>query len=396
MIVIIGIVLSIFLSLILLSKKSKSLSDKILLAWLITIAITLILFKLQTEEARSSYPFLLGWGFPFPLLQWPFLYLYVLSLTSKEPLKTTNLSLHFLPFFLSILLFSKYFLLPYQVKIDIYNRHGEGYETEMTIHLIAIILSGVAYTILASRELWRYKQNINNEFSYTEKITLNWLLYLILGMTCILLIVLFGANDVIIYSSITGVVLYMGYFGIKQVGVFSEKLKMEQSHVSKDDFMIDSQLVSQTVNSSDSNENNATPETTPTTEKVKYEKTRISDNEINSIHQSLKELMNEEKLYKNPELTLSEVAKRIPIHPNALSQVINTVEGKNFYDYINIQRVEEFKKIALLPKSNQFTLLSSAFESGFNSKTSFNRNFKKVTNLSPTEFLKQKNIRLQD
>jgi AraC-like DNA-binding protein len=395
MTIIIGIILAIFLSLILVSKKSKSLSDKILLAWLIAIAITLILFKLQTVEARYDYPYLLGWSFPLPLLQWPFLYLYVLSLTSIEPFRT-KMFLHFLPFILSILLFSKYLFLPNETKIDIYNMNGVGYETEMNINLIAIILSAIAYTILSSLQLWKHKQNINSEFSYTDKITLNWLLYLIIGMTCLLLIILLGGNDNIIFSSITGVVLYIGYFGIKQKGIFNENLKMESAEISQNGITIESHLDSRIVYSNDYVENSLLSEKSPKTETVKYNKTKLSDNEITSIHKRLMELMEEEKLYKHPEISLSDVAQKIPIHPNALSQVINTVEEKNFYDYINSQRVKEFQRIVLQPKSNQFTLLTLACESGFNSKTSFNRNFKKVTNQTPSEFLRQKNIQLPD
>ncbi|TAE86792.1 MAG: AraC family transcriptional regulator [Bacteroidetes bacterium] len=387
----IGIILAIFLSLILISKKGKSLPDKILLAWLITIATTLILYKLQTEEARYNYPFFLGWGFPFPLLQWPFLYVYVVALTSKEPLRV-RLLLHFLPFVCSVLLFSRYFFLPNQLKIDIYNRQGEGYETEMTINLMAIILSAIVYTILSGYELLRYKQRIKDEFSSTEKITLNWLRYLIIGMTCILFVVLLGGNDEYIFSSITFLVLYIGYFGIKQVGIFNENFQMEQRVVS----INDSQLTSENVDSSNTNETITIPEIVPTPEKVKYEKTKISDDEMIAIHQQLKELMYREKLYKNAELTLSEVAQKIPVHPNTLSQVINTAEGKNFYDYINLQRIEEFQRIIFLPQNKEYTLLSLAFECGFNSKTSFNRNFKKVTHLSPSEYIKQKNIQLKD
>lgn len=395
MTIIIGIILAIFLSLILLGKKSKSLSDKILLAWLIAIAITLILFKLQTVEARYDYPYLLGWSFSLPLLQWPFLYLYVLSLTSIETFRT-KMFLHFSPFILSILLFSKYLFLPNDTKIDIYNMNGVGYETEMNINLIAIILSAIAYTILSSHQLWKHKQNINSEFSYTDKITLNWLLYLIIGMTCLLLIILLGGNDNIIFSSITGVVLYIGYFGIKQKGIFNENLKMESAEISQNGTTIESHLDNRIVFSNDYAENSLLSENSPKKEKVKYNKTKLSDNEIASIHKRLTELMGEEKLYKHPEISLSDVARKIPIHPNALSQVINKVEEKNFYDYINSLRVKEFQRIVLQPKSNQFTLLTLAFESGFNSKTSFNRNFKKVTNQTPSEFLRQKNIRLPD
>lgn len=392
MTVTIGIILASFLALILLSKKTKSFPDKILLAWLTVIAITLVLFKLQTPELRSGFPLLLGWVFPFPLLQWPFLYLYVVSLTSPKPFSRALL-LHFVPFVFGVLLFSNYYFLPYHTKLHIYNQQGQGYETEMTINLLAILLSAVVYTILASRELWRYKQNIKNEFSDTEKITLNWLFYLVVSMTCILLIVVFGAHDDIVFSSITGVVTYIGYFGIKQVGVFSEKLKTEQTWLPKEKSEMEAQVALSTTSAIEHGLGSELPNKT---ERVKYEKTKISSTETESIHQRLKELMNNEKLYKNPELTLSEVARRIPVHPNALSQVINSVEGKNFYDYINFKRVEEFQQAVAAPKNNQYTLLSLAFECGFNSKTSFNRNFKKVTKLSPSEFLKQKNIQIQN
>ena len=392
MIILIGIIIAIFLSLILISKKSKTLSDWTLLAWLITIALYLILEMLVTKEARYSYPFFLGWGFPFPLLQWPFLYLYVSSLTSRERLKVRCL-LHFFPFFLSFLLFSNFLFLPYDTKIDIYNKKGQGYETEMTINLIAIILSAIIYTILSSIKLWKYKQSIKNEFSFIEKITLNWLFYLIIGMTCILLIILCRLDDKYIFSSIAGFVIFIGYFGIKQVGIFNQNLPMEQNFISNDNFPITVQFVAQPENFSAANEINTFSETVP---KAKYEKSKISADEVNRIHQKLSELMSNEQLFKNPELTLSEVAKKVPIHPNILSQIINSVEEKNFYDYINYQRVEEFQRIVFLPKNNQYTLLSLAFECGFNSKTSFNRNFKRATNLSPTEYLNQKNIQLQD
>ncbi len=98
--------------------------------------------------------------------------------------------------------------------------------------------------------------------------------------------------------------------------------------------------------------------------------------------------MENEKLFKNSELTLTQLSQTLNVHPNTLSQVINSVEQKNFYDYINFQRVEEFKKAMALPENQKFTLLSLAFECGFNSKTAFNRNFRKVTGVSPSEYLK--------
>jgi AraC-like DNA-binding protein len=83
------------------------------------------------------------------------------------------------------------------------------------------------------------------------------------------------------------------------------------------------------------------------------------------------------------------------VNPNTLSQVINSREGKNFYDYINLLRIADFKEQIQQPESQKYSLLGLATQCGFNSKTTFNRNFKKATGLSPTEYLAKNNISLQ-
>ena len=129
--------------------------------------------------------------------------------------------------------------------------------------------------------------------------------------------------------------------------------------------------------------------------KAKYLKSSLNADSAENIYSGLSQLMREKKPYTNPELTLDELAQTLNVHRNNLSQVINTYEQKSFYDYINLKRVEEFKRIVSLPESQKFTLLGLANNSGFNSKTSFNRNFKNATGLSPTEYLKQAHILLE-
>jgi AraC-like DNA-binding protein len=58
----------------------------------------------------------------------------------------------------------------------------------------------------------------------------------------------------------------------------------------------------------------------------------------------------------------------------------------NFYDFVNRYRLEEFKKLASDPKNRQFTMLALAFDCGFNSKSSFNRYFKKATGQTPSQY----------
>lgn len=106
------------------------------------------------------------------------------------------------------------------------------------------------------------------------------------------------------------------------------------------------------------------------------------------LHDILSQKTEDENLFVNPELTLVELAQSIDVHPNNLSQVINTFEKKNFYYYVNSKRIDLFKKIIESPESKKYTILSLAFDCGFNSKSSFNKYFKKETNLIPTEYIK--------
>ncbi|MEO1624624.1 MAG: helix-turn-helix transcriptional regulator, partial [Bacteroidota bacterium] len=95
----------------------------------------------------------------------------------------------------------------------------------------------------------------------------------------------------------------------------------------------------------------------------------------------------ERKLYLNPKLTLSQMAADLSINSNLLSQLINTVFGKNFNQFVNDYRIEEFKKEARKPDNRHLSLLAIAMNCGFNSKATFNRVFKNASGLSPKEYL---------
>ena len=97
--------------------------------------------------------------------------------------------------------------------------------------------------------------------------------------------------------------------------------------------------------------------------------------------------MNTEKLFKENDLTLAQLASRLNTHPNYLSQVINDKENKSFFDYINTLRTKEFIEIVSNADNQKYTLMGLAFECGFNSKSSFNKYFKKITGKSPSEYL---------
>ena len=382
----IGIAVTLFLATILITKRGKTEADQILTIWLVAIGIHLASFYLFITGENLSLPYLLGLEIPFPLLQGPLLYLYTEAVTNQVAKRKFRL-LHFVPFFVAYLPLVPFFFSPAEHKIFVYQNNGLGYETLTALLLLAIIISGIAYVALALRLLAKHKRIIQNQFSYAEKINLTWLRYLIYGIAVIWIVVIFG-DDKATYSTVVVFVIMLGYFGIKQVGIFTQHLPIE----SKSDFK--EVAASEPESISTALADSAEPGTGEP-KKAKYLKSSLNAGSAEKIYTGLTHLMREKKPYTNPELTLDELAQTLNVHRNNLSQVINTYEQKSFYDYINLQRVEEFKRIVSLPESQKFTLLGLANNSGFNSKTSFNRNFKIATGLSPTEYLKQAHILLE-
>jgi adenylate cyclase len=121
----------------------------------------------------------------------------------------------------------------------------------------------------------------------------------------------------------------------------------------------------------------------------KYSKSNLQIGEAEKYILELEKLMEKQKPWTNPTLNLSDLAELINISSNLLSQLLNEFIGMNFYDYVNTYRLNYF--IELIDKSfyKNFTLLSVAYECGFNSKTTFNAFFKKVKGITPSEYFKK-------
>jgi len=115
-------------------------------------------------------------------------------------------------------------------------------------------------------------------------------------------------------------------------------------------------------------------------------KARFSQEEMQSLIQNIDALMREEKLYLDSELSLNDLSERMALSVHQLSELINQGHGLNFNDYINQFRVEEFKNLLKQSRFANDTLLSVAFEAGYNSKTTFNTSFKKFTGLTPSQY----------
>ena len=107
----------------------------------------------------------------------------------------------------------------------------------------------------------------------------------------------------------------------------------------------------------------------------------------NGLLNKLDDLMKAEKPFTNAELSLNQLSLMLKTNSSELSFLINSSKKKNFNDYINALRIEEFINLTKLQNNQNLTLEALAYESGFNSKSTFNRAFKKVHGSSPTAYL---------
>lgn len=98
--------------------------------------------------------------------------------------------------------------------------------------------------------------------------------------------------------------------------------------------------------------------------------------------------MQSDRLFENPNLTLTDVAEKLKTPPKQVSQIVNQGFQLNFNDFVNQYRTEAILEKFQHGDHLQKTLLALALECGFNSKSTFNRAFKKSTGLSPQHYLK--------
>jgi AraC-like DNA-binding protein len=123
---------------------------------------------------------------------------------------------------------------------------------------------------------------------------------------------------------------------------------------------------------------------------IDYNKFKVQISpEVEIWKSKIENLIQTEKLYQNPELSLSEIANKLKSNSNIISRAINQGFDMNFNDFINNYRIEAVKEMFQNGEHKKSTLLGIAYDCGFNSKATFNRAFKKNTNLSPKEFIIQ-------
>jgi len=121
----------------------------------------------------------------------------------------------------------------------------------------------------------------------------------------------------------------------------------------------------------------------------KYKTIPIDPKRIKDVIARLLHLMDEERLFLDPDLTLNKLSLKLRVHYNHLSRIINERFGLSYNDFINKYRIEEARKKLTAPEQKDSTILDIAYGTGFYSKSVFNAAFKKFAGMTPTEYRKK-------
>ncbi len=121
-------------------------------------------------------------------------------------------------------------------------------------------------------------------------------------------------------------------------------------------------------------------------EAKKYERSHIDQGEVVPIQSRLKEVMFNDKLYLKPDLKLDDLASHIGVPKYMLTQVLNEYMHINFYQFVNNYRLDDFKARLQADTNMDYTILAHAYDSGFQSKSSFNKVFKENFNITPSAY----------
>ena len=313
----------------------------------------------------STYPVLID---VLDLILWQFLFPVTLFLFFA---KATKYTIHFHPIwlYLPFLCFTLFnVLISLETHYQLYQLPLTHKNLLFSLFYDAISIISVIYAILLS--VFSGYFVVYNQLKKNSVVTQKWLKTLWGFITVqILLWSVFELMKVFLEKANTTIILvgcsFMIYWIIYK-GLYQFKLANDQFEI-------------QQIFKDRSKKKPATPSSKP------LKKLQQSD-----YFEQVKVLLDQEKLYRNPDLGRNDIANRLGISSGYLSQIINRMSGHSFSELIHHYRVEETKLLLLDPEFRHYSVLAIGLEAGFKSKSNFYTAFKKHVGLTPGEYQKEK------
>lgn len=370
---ILGAIQGFFFAFLLMSKKNRMTADLYLAAFLFFLSLSLFSDYLLEIKVLDNHPGVSLISLAFPLIFGPLIWLYANSLIKGIRKINWSILLHFIPAIIFFLVIFDFFKFEKDQQLEIlYNGFYYISIKHFIINFI-VLLSVPIYIILIFSKIVLNNKNIRENYSSLEKVNLNWLSYTTgsFALIWIIILILLSLNfftDFVIPMgnkfymnlSFTLFIFITGYFGLKQTGIY---ISSELPVLKNQKKMIDEK---------------SAPD-------LKDSKIINYDKETDLIVEFVKN----RKPYLDNELTLKSLAEMVGVQPYILSEIMNKKLRRSFFEFVHYYRIEEVKYRLSQPVNRHYTILSVAFDCGFNSKSSFNRIFKDMTGQTPSEYIAQ-------
>lgn len=348
--------------LLLFSSGNHKKADRFLATLLFCVALWNASILILTLNIHQYAVGIIWVPLTYTLALGPCFYFYIRYMTDTELVQKTKIWPHFIPVLIEVCLFL--------IQVFIGIPQGKGYfQTELYLLVDPIvnalaIISLMVYGYLARKRIMKYHQWVENNYSHYHRYNLNWLLRL----SSVFLIFL---------------ALWLSYFSIDYF-MFNYELSIFAYYP----FHLTLSVISIWLSvEAFSKPGWVHPETSGTTDdETLDEPTEHVSKELQEKGQWLKNQIEQNLLYLDPELSLKSLADTLSIHPNLTSKIINEVLKQTFSDCINDYRVKAVIKKLHDRRHDNDTFLAIALECGFNSKTTFNRVFKKQMGQTPLAY----------
>jgi AraC-like DNA-binding protein len=381
-ITLLGAVQGLILAGVLVVRRTNRTANRILAVAMLMFSINLATSVYHAAGLVQRFPHFFGVAYPMPLLFGPLVYLYAVTASDRSRRLTRWDALHLVPFVLAVVVGMPIYLMSGPEKIAFFQALQRG-EEPLIIRLTdpLKLVSGVTYTVTTLLLLKRHRARIKESYSSLEHVNLRWLVWLagagaaiwalavVFQLTALVRSAEFQRGDDIISLAIALLVYGIGYMALRQSEIFR--------------FDTDEHSVAPIAPAM-----TAAPEPTAQTEQggSRYERSGLSDWEAAALKKALLATMDRDRPWRDSDLTLADLARRLSTTPHKLSQALNAQLEQTFYDFVNGYRVRYVQRRIESGDAKNLTILSLALDAGFASKSTFNDVFKKHTGRTPSDY----------
>lgn len=374
----VGALQGLLLTGVLVAQRHNRTANRLLAALMAAFTIYLASGVYYGAGIVRLFPHFFGVSYQTPWIFGPLVYLYAVAASDRSWRFQRRTLLHFVPAAVNTLATSPYYFMSGAAKLAMLDRWIAG-EIPLQLQVLDPLkyVLGLSYSVATVLYLRRHRQQVENSYSNTARVNLRWLLGLTAGAAGIWLLATtlrltdMGTRlrDDHISLAMAVLVYAIGYMGLRQPEVFRYETA---------EYPVPGPLKEVPVPA-------PPPQVTETLES-RYERSGLNDLEAQRLKVSLLALMDAERPWRDSELTLADLAARLDTTPHKLSEVLNSMIGQTFYDFVNGYRVREVQRRIKAGDARALKMLALAMDAGFASKSTFNQAFKKHTNQTPSDF----------